>query len=211
MPPKRDSQESRRINVFLKSISYANLMRPKSETQTPLVSACPAYSIGPQNNCRRGIKAYAQARRASNAFGFLRSTQESGNSIALVSTRASRRPLDSQRRFSHQHQRRARCVRWCSLSHSLRAVFIRVCQPGPSARNAARISGSIRIATCSLVGFLFFPRVFRSALIVAATPPPCVTTPCFQSMPSGGASGIAAAFAAATCFELKIFKIALDL
>ena len=45
----------------------------------------------------------------------------------------------------------------------------------------------------------------------AATPPPSVTTPWLQSIPSGGAGGVAAAFAAAIFFELKIFKIALDL
>ena len=88
---------------------------------------------------------------------------------------------------------------------------MRVCQPGPSARKAAKTSGSSRIATCSFVGFRFFPLALRNAPIVEATPPPGVTTPDFQSIPSGADVGAAAAFAAATCSGLKIFKVVLDL
>ena len=106
--------------------------------------------------------------------------------------------------------RRRRAVTGCSLSHSFRAVFIRVCQPGPLDRNAARTSGSKRMATCSLVGFLFFPRVLRSVLRVAATPPPGVTTAFPQSIPLGDTDVAAAACAAAICSALKIFKVILD-
>lgn len=41
--------------------------------------------------------------------------------------------------------------------------------------------GSRRMATCSLAGLLLVPRVLRSALTVAATPPPAVTTALLQS------------------------------
>jgi hypothetical protein len=67
-------------------------------------------------------------------------------------------------------------------SHSFNAAFMRVCQPGPLARNAPTTSRSRRIATCSLAGFFPGPRVRRSVPIVAATPPPGVTTPLLQSI-----------------------------
>ena len=67
------------------------------------------------------------------------------------------------------------------------------------------------MATCSLVGFLFFPRAFRKALMVAATPPPGETTPRLQSIPSGGAGEADAALAVATWRGLNIFGIVFDL
>lgn len=59
---------------------------------------------------------------------------------------------------------------------------MRVCQPGPPARKARSTSASRRMATCSLAGFRPGPRVRRIAAIVAATPPPGVTTAEDQSI-----------------------------
>jgi hypothetical protein len=79
---------------------------------------------------------------------------------------------------------------------------MRVCQPAPSARKASSTSGSKRIATCSLVGFLFLPRTRRICVTVAVTPLPRVTTAPLQSFDLRRPSG-AAAIAASICFALK--------
>jgi len=68
------------------------------------------------------------------------------------------------------------------------------------------------MATCSLVGLLFGPRTRRTDAIVAATPPPGVTTPLSHStrrerLEAGGA----AAFAAAIWAGLKAGEVGFDL
>ena len=70
----------------------------------------------------------------------------------------------------------------------------------------------MRIATCSLVGFLFGPRVRRTAARVAQTPPPRVTVPLRQSTTAAEDGAFAAAFAAAkgceVVFDLRAIGIA---
>jgi hypothetical protein len=65
----------------------------------------------------------------------------------------------------------------CDFSQSSSALFIRVCHPEPLARKAAITSGLYLMATCSLVGERFGPRV----LALPSSTPPCRSTAPSQS------------------------------